>query len=248
MLKQLITLSKTDFHSRYAGNLLGALWAFVYPAVTVILYWLVFRVILKTGPVDDSPYILWLVSALAPYLFISESLFGAALSLPDYSYIARKSRMQLSLLPAARVLSCLFVHAAYLALLLLLRHSLAMSWLSLLLYIAAELAFTLSLGYILAVLTVFFRDIRNILPVLTQVGFWLTPIFWDSAAAPSPFGAILRLINPAAYVTEGFRSVFCGLAPPPVWYAVYFWLFVVSVGIISQWLFHGTKQRIVDFF
>ncbi len=48
-------LAKNDFKSRYAGNFLGVFWAFLYPCITVGLYWFVFRVILKSGGEGDSP-------------------------------------------------------------------------------------------------------------------------------------------------------------------------------------------------
>ncbi len=247
MLNQLLTLSKTDFRSRYAGHTLGALWAVAYPAATVLLYFIVFKIILKTGPIGGAPYLLWLVSALAPYLFMSDALTSAASSFPDYAYIAKKSRLNLGLLPPARVLSCLAVHAVFLVALAAIKHSPEPSDLRLLFYIAGELAFSLSAGCLLAVLTVFFRDIKSLLPILTQIGFWLTPIFWDASAAPEPFRTVLRLVNPAACVCEGFRAVLTGGAVP-TWYIIYFWVFTAAVSVISTWLFRRVKHRIIDFF
>ncbi len=247
MFKQLITLSKTDFKSRYAGHTMGALWALAYPAATVLLYFIVFKIILKTGPIDGSPYLLWLVSALAPYLFISEAVSAAASSFPDYAYIAKKSRLSLGLLPAARVLSCLAVHGVFLAALAVIKHSPALSDLLLAACVAAELAFALAAGYLLALLTVFFRDIKSLLPILTQIGFWLTPIFWDASAAPEPFRTLLRAVNPCGCMAECFRSVLCG-GGVPLWYIVYFSVITIIIGVISTWLFRCIKHRIIDFF
>ncbi len=42
---------------------------FIYPCLTVVLYWFVFQVALKSKTDDNVPYVLWLVSALVPYLF-----------------------------------------------------------------------------------------------------------------------------------------------------------------------------------
>lgn len=78
-------LAKNDFRSKYAGSVLGVLWAFIYPCLTVVLYWFVFQVALKSKTDDNVPYVLWLVSALVPYLFFCDGLGGCASALTDYS-------------------------------------------------------------------------------------------------------------------------------------------------------------------
>lgn len=243
MLRQLLALAVIDFRSRYAGHTLGVLWAFLYPAAVALLYFFVFGVILRTGPVDGSPYLVWLLSALAPFLFVSEAAVSASCALIDYSYLARKSRLNIALLPAARVLSCFPVHAVFLAVLLALGGG---ARVSLLVYIVAELLFSLAVGYFLAVLTVFLRDLKSLLPIITQLGFWVTPIFWDIGAAPDRAQVILRLINPVIYISEGFRAALGVSGSCPAWHAAYFWIFASALLVISLCLFFGIQSRIVD--
>lgn len=247
MLKRLAILTKIDFRAKYAGHSLGAVWAFLYPAVTVLLYYFVFRIILKTGPMDGSPYLLWLLSALAPFLFLSDSAASSASALTDYAYIAGKSRLNLSYLPAARVISSFAVHAAVLAVLLVLRHKFSLFDFRILVYIGAELLFALALAYFLSVMTVFFRDLKSIVPIVTQLGFWVTPIFWSFASVPEPFAKILRIICPSSYISEGFRSVLAGTPPAPAWYGVYFWIFTSVLALISGYLFFAANSRIADY-
>ncbi len=232
-----------DFRSRYAGHSLGVLWAFLYPAAAALLYFFVFGVILKTGPVDGSPYLVWLLSALVPFLFVSEAASSASSALVDYSYLARKSRVSVGLLPAARVLSCLPVHAVFLSVLLALGGG---ARVSLLVCIAAELLFSLAVGYFLAVITVFFRDLKSLLPIITQLGFWVTPIFWDISAAPGRACTILCVIDPVIYISEGFRSAFGATGSCPSWFSAYFWVFTAALLAVSACLFFGIQSRIVD--
>ena len=244
-MRQLLALAAIDFRSRYAGHSLGVLWAFLYPAATALLYCFVFGVILKTGPLGGSPYIVWLLSALVPFLFVSESSSAAACAPVDYSYLARKSRLNVGLLPAARVLSCLPVHAVFLAVLLVLgRGGLRLA--PLLVGIAAELLFSLAAGYFLSIFTVFLRDLKSLLPIITQLGFWVTPIFWDIGAAPGRARAFLRVINPAVYIIEVFRSAFGAGAPCPLWQTVYFWAFAAALLCAALCLFYRIYPRIVD--
>ena len=245
MLRQLLTLAVIDFRSRYAGHSLGVLWAFLYPAATALLYFFVFGLVLKVGPVDGSPYLVWLLSALAPFLFVSDAAASAASALIDYSYLARGSRLNIMLLPGARVLSCLPVHAVFLAVLLVLgAGGLRIS--SLLAAVAAELLFSAAVGYFLAVVTVFFRDLKSLLPIITQLGLWMTPVFWDISAAPARARAVLRVIDPFIYISEGFRSAFGVTASCPAWHAAYFWVFAAALLAFSACLFFGIQSRIVD--
>ena len=68
--KQLIwNLAKNDFKTKYAGSFFGILWAFVQPIVTILLYWFVFQVGLRSGDVSDVPFVLWLMCGLIPRYF-----------------------------------------------------------------------------------------------------------------------------------------------------------------------------------
>ena len=70
----LIDLAKNDFKSRYMGNYLGILWAFVQPTAMIIIFWFVFQVGFKSMPVDNFPFILWLMAGMIPWFFFAESL------------------------------------------------------------------------------------------------------------------------------------------------------------------------------
>lgn len=64
--KIIFKLAKNDFKSKYASSFLGAIWAFVQPMITILVFWFVFQVGFKTPPVNDIPYILWFIPA---YMF-----------------------------------------------------------------------------------------------------------------------------------------------------------------------------------
>ena len=98
-----------DFKSKYAGSALGSLWAFLQPMVTIVLYWFVFQLGFKSQPVDDFPFILWLITGLVPWFFISEAIVNATASLRDYSYLVKKVLFHIDILPLAKVLSTLLV-------------------------------------------------------------------------------------------------------------------------------------------
>lgn len=98
-----------DFRRKYAGSALGSLWAFLQPMVTIVLYWFVFQLGFKSQPVNDFPFILWLITGLVPWFFVSEAIVNATASLIDYSYLVKKILFDINILPLAKVLSTLLV-------------------------------------------------------------------------------------------------------------------------------------------
>ena len=65
---------------------------------------------------------------------------------------------------------------------------------------------TLGLGYFLAALNVAFRDVEHILPILLQLGYYVTPIFYDVTRVDASFRWVFAL-NPMYHVVEAYRSI-----------------------------------------
>ena len=106
----LIDLAKNDFKSRYMGNYLGILWAFVQPLVTILIFWFVFQVGFKSMPVDNFPFILWLLAGMVPWFFFAESLQSATQSVLSNSFLVKKVVFRVSLLPIIQIISALTIH------------------------------------------------------------------------------------------------------------------------------------------
>ncbi len=214
----LFSLAKNDFKSKYAGSVLGTIWAFISPIITILIYWFVFQVAFQNGPVGNVPYVIWLVSGIVPWFFISEAWGGATGVLIDYSYLVKKVVFKVEILPAVRVVSAAFVHIFFVALTFLIviayRFPLGLIHLQIIYYMFAAFVLSLALGRITSVLTAFARDMGNIVGVLVQFGFWLTPIFWDINSIPKSLHILFKL-NPIYYITEGYRNTFV--------YGIYFW-------------------------
>ena len=73
--------------------------------ITVLIYWFIFQIGFKSGDVDGYPFILWLVSGLLPWFFVSDSITNATSSLVEYSYLVKKVLFNINILPVARVVS-----------------------------------------------------------------------------------------------------------------------------------------------
>lgn len=247
----LFSLAKNDFKAKYAGSALGALWAFISPVITVFIYWFVFQVAFQSAPVGNVPYVLWLVSGIVPWFFVSEGWGAATGALVDYSYLVKKVVFPVEKLPVIRVLSVFFVHLFFIALAFIISvcygYGLKAFNLQIFYYAAAAFLLTLALGTVSSVLCAFAKDVSNIVGVFVQFGFWLTPIFWDISQIPENLRFIFRL-NPVYYITEGYRDTF--VYGRYFWQrpgeTVYFWCVVLVLLALGKSLYKKLRPHLAD--
>lgn len=240
-----------DFKSKYAGSALGSLWAFLQPIVTIVLYWFVFQLGFKSQPVADFPFILWLITGLVPWFFISESIVNATTSLRDYSYLVKKVLFNIDILPIAKVLSTLLVQFV------LILFAVICFWIGgynpdphyiqVVFYLLYMFIFTAGISYITATLYVFFKDTIQVISIVIQAVFWLTPIVWDFGIMPEAARNIL-IYNPVYYCINGFRSSFIerNWFWPGSGMTFYYWTACILILISGISLFHKCRGHFAD--
>lgn len=233
-------LTKRDFKSRYLGSYLGLLWAFIHPAITIVVFWFVFQVGFKSAPVDNYPFILWLMAGIVPWFFFSDSISNASNSIIENSFLVKKMVFRISILPVIKILSALFIHMFFIAVLFLMflfyGYLPTIHYIQMLYYLFSAMILILALSWITSSVILFTKDVGQIVAVLLQFGFWLTPVFWSLKIMPEKYHPIIRL-NPAYYIVEGYRDSFIN----KIWFwehpdlTVYFWavtLFIFASGAI----------------
>lgn len=209
--KLIIELSKNDFYKKYVGSYLGILWAFVQPTISILIFWFVFQVGFKSTPVDNFPFILWLASAMIPWNFFADSVLAASNSVIDSSYLVKKMVFRVGILPVIKIYSAFYVHAFFIFFLIVMfmiyGYMPTVYLLQLPYYLIAVAVLVLGLGWLTSALTVFLRDVGQIVAMLIQFGFWLTPVFYNISIIPDRFLFIMKL-NPMFYIIEGYRDTF----------------------------------------
>ncbi|SMG46531.1 ABC transporter permease [Paenibacillus aquistagni] len=207
----IIEMSKKDFIARYLGSFLGILWAFIQPTVQILIFWFVFQVGFKSAPVDNFPFILWLIAAMIPWFFISDSITSATTSIIDNSYLVKKVVFRVSILPITKIYSALFIHFFFIVFMitmfLIYGYNPTVYYLQILYYIFASIMLVLGVSWITSSLVIFMKDIGQIVGVLVQFGFWLTPIFYSLDIVPEKYHFLIK-INPVYYIVEGYRDTF----------------------------------------
>lgn len=249
----ILALSKREIASQYIGSLLGIIWTFIQPAVMIFVFWFVFSVGFKTEPQNGAPFAVWLTAGMAPWFVFSDIVMKSSGAIVGYAHLIKKSVFPSQILPVVKVLSSMLTHTAFVLLLIVLiifqKVSFGIYFLQFFYYLFCLSVLALGIGWAVAALNVFIRDVGQIVAVIMQVGFWATPIFWDiSLMKDHPKIQTLLKLNPVYYIIEGYRDSFIDAIP--FWhrpgYTLYFWgvtLFCFFAGAV---IFRKLKGQFAD--
>lgn len=247
----ILKLAKNDFKTRFAGSYLGIVWAFIQPIVTVVVYWFVFQVGLRSGNVGDFPFVLWLVAGLVPWFFFSEALSSGTNALIEYNYLVKKVVFKISILPIIKVISALFVHAFFLGFTLILFACYGyypdLYTLQVLYFTFCMFILVLGLSYATCAIVIFFRDLTQIISIILQIGVWMTPIMWNIEILPEKFRWIFKL-NPMYYIVDGYRNalIYKQWFWNDFYSTMYFWLFAAAAFGFGALMFKRLKVHFAD--
>lgn len=244
-------LALRDIRSKYLGSYLNFLWAFVQPSVTILLLWFVFEVGFRVPPVENYPFILWLIAGIIPWFFFAESLGTATNSILEYSYLVKKVVFKVSVIPIIKILSALFIHLFFIVVIFLAYavygYTPRLCNLQILYYLFSTIVLVVGLSWITSALVVFVRDVGQVVAVLIQFGFWFTPIIWNIKMVPEKYQTLMKL-NPAYYITEGYRNSFMS----GIWFWEYprwtleFWIVTGFIFIFGAILFIKLRPHFAD--
>jgi lipopolysaccharide transport system permease protein len=216
-LDLLRTLVRRDLEARYKGSVLGNFWPLVNQLSQLLIYTYVFSIVLQVKlslkglPANNITYGLWLFAGLLPWIAFTSGLSQAASSVVGQPNLVKKVVFPLALLPLVPILST-FIESSFglMALIVLVAvtagtlHTtlalLPLIWLP-------QLLLTAGLGYLVAGLTVFLRDIPQTLGVILNLWFYVTPIIYPASAIPEEWRGWVFWLNPMTAIAEVYRDL-----------------------------------------
>lgn len=198
-----------DIKVRYKQTVLGALWAFIQPFLTMLVFSIFFG---RLGGMNqltgDIPYSLYCFAGLVPWTFFAFAFTQASESLVKSANLISKIYFPRLIVPLSAVVSgSIDFLVAFLTLLgMMFFFGFFPSWKVIFLPVVALFTVLAALGFgiWLAALNVQFRDVRYTVPFLTQFWMFLTPIAYPIAIVPETWRPIYAL-NPLVGVVESFR-------------------------------------------
>jgi lipopolysaccharide transport system permease protein len=242
-----------ELSAKWRGTLLGATWSFVTPLLTFAVYSFVFTQVFvsrwTTQHTGAQNYPLLLFTGILTFSIFSETINRAPVLILEHAAYVKKVVFPLEILPWV-ILLVAFINAgfgfiilicAYLAILGLP----PLTALLLPVVLAPLCLICLGLGWLLASLGVFVRDVRHFVSVATTLLMFLSPVFYSLDGAPKGFQQLLML-NPLSIPLEGVRAVlFWGELPDAGSFAISL-LEGFSIAIIGWVWFAKTRKAFAD--
>lgn len=243
---------KREFQLKYRNSLLGAAWTVINPLAMITVYTVVFSRVMHSrlpGIEGGFAYSIFLCAGILTWGLFAELSNRLAVVFIENANLIKKINFPRICLPVGIALSCLLnfalVFTLFLGFLLLVGAFPGLVLLSLLPLLLLQLAFATGLGVLLGVVNVFFRDVGQLLGLVLQFWFWLTPIVYPVTILPEWAQALLKW-NPLAPLFVSYQAVLLkGEAPD--WSALWpLVLLSVLVCFMAMRVFRHRLGEMVD--
>jgi teichoic acid transport system permease protein len=249
----ILRLGLYEVKSKYKMHYLGVFWQVLNPFIQITIYWFVFGLGIRGGsPIGETPFFLWLIVGLVPWLFISPTITQGANSVHTNINLVSKMKFPVSVLPSIKIVgnTLSFFVMLGLTLLILVLNGFFSGWYLLQLpYYLFSLYFLLfGVTLLLSTLTTVIRDIQNMVQSVMRLMLYMLPILWNVENLPNVFVHVLQL-NPFFYIIEGFRSSLLGgkwfFEDPS--YTLYYWLVSLFILLLGAAIHLKFRHRFVDY-
>ena len=237
-------LAWRDLKTRYAQTAIGAGWALIQPLLSTLIFTLVFSYLAKV-PSDGLPYPLFAFAAILPWSLFARSLERSTLSVVTEGGLIKKVYFPRLIIPIAATFVNLVDFSVGLVILvgMMLWYQIVPPWtlVFLPLFVGLALMTALSVSLWLSALNVKYRDVASVVPLMTQLWMFASPVLYPASLVPESMRFYYGL-NPMAGVIEGFRWAVLGKAAPD-WGMVGVSLGVVAVLLVGGVMFFRRVER-----
>ncbi|MFN0115812.1 MAG: ABC transporter permease [Paracoccaceae bacterium] len=196
-----------DQKSRYKSTAMGIVWAVAGPLLFLMTFYVLFKVVL---PLEIPNYAAHLFIGIVVWTWFQGATSEAVTSIVSNPGLVAQPGFPVAALPFAvttsHLVTMLLTLPILMAILLSGGSAMGSSLLALPVVTAGLFVFVLAVGYLVAALNVAFRDMQYIVPILLQLGYFTTPIFYDARTLPDTTHLILSF-NPMMQFVEAYRAV-----------------------------------------
>jgi lipopolysaccharide transport system permease protein len=246
-------LTKRDFTERFAGSILGSLWALIWPLVNLLIYIVIFGRMMGArlpGHSGMSAYGIYLAAGLIPWTALANAISRSSSVFLDKKHVITKIRISLpSLLiyvNLSETITFLFSMAFFFIYLFSNGYKFHLNLLLLPFIYYLQQLFAYGIGLFAASVTVFIRDLREVINIVLQLWFWFTPIVYVRDILPDFLKNII-IYNPAYIFIESYQRIFV-LGEDPSYISLIILCSLTHLMLfISYFLFRTLEKDIRDF-
>ena len=234
-----LILSWRDISVRYKQTIIGVLWAFIRPVLTMLVFTIVFGKIAKLPSEGSAPYAIMVYAALLPWQFFASALSESSNSLVQNNQLISKVYFPRMIIPSSSIITGIIDFTISFAILFILMfyYQFYPTWNILMvpLFLLVALLTSLGMGLFITSLNVKFRDFRYVIPFIIQFGLYISPVGFSSSVIPDQY-RVWYSLNPMVGVIDGFRWAILGGDSQPYWPG-----FALSLGVMLFFLWLGIR-------
>lgn len=248
--RTLVTLwTRNNVRSRYAQAVLGIIWVVLLPLAQAVIMAFVFSQLVRI-PVGDVPFVSFYLAALVPWTFINNGVNQGAVSILGQMPLINQVYFPREILPLVKLgelaVDALFTFVALIVVNAIVGIYPNLNWIFLPLLTGIALLGTFGIVLFLSVLTVFIRDIPQLVFVSMQLLFYLSPIIYPVSFIPEQLRWIVML-NPLVPLIQGYRDVLVFNVPVDIVSLFYPLVFSVAVFYVGFAFFKANERRLTDY-
>jgi len=245
-LGTILLFARQELIDRQHGHVLGVAWLIIQPLSFIVLFSTVFSHLMRSRLGSDSSpyaYTVYLIGGMLAWNLFANSLARLSTVFSSKAHLIRKVPVSLGLMPLHVVVVELTIYlismALYVAYLVLVGHPFSLTWIWLPLVIGLLAMLAYGGGIVLGMLDVFLPDVKNVVAILLQFGFWMTPIVYLPEILP-PWARQLLWLNPLYWAIDAVHAIVLGArAPDPA--AL---LGMGALAAVLIWLARWMKRRL----
>jgi lipopolysaccharide transport system permease protein len=208
------SFAKRDFKERYIGTGLGQIWYILSPIITILIYTVIFSdfMKMKLDIVDNSySYSIYLVPGLLAWTSFSTVIMRLNGSLLEKANLIKKINVPAFVYQLSIIITefgiLILSYSLALIFLLLVNQPITLTFLYLLPLLFLQTILAFSLGVIFSLFTPFFKDLKEAVPIIVQLWFWMTPIIYMKEMIANKYPALLTF-NPFFYFVHIYQDIF----------------------------------------
>lgn len=242
LMKQLVS---RDFKTKYKRSVLGVLWSFLNPLLTMTVQYIIFSTLFRS---DIPNFAVYLLTGIVCFSFFSEATSMALTSIVSNASLITKVYVPKYIYPLTRVMSStinfLLALIPLFAVLAVTRTPIRPAVLLMPVGVLCLFAVCLGVGMLLASAMVFFRDTQFLWSVVSMLWMYATPIFYPESIIPASVMPIYKC-NPLYHIIRFIRIVLMdGISPEPKAYALMLITAFVPL-VLGVLVFKKTQDRFV---
>jgi len=249
----IVQMARRDVDKRYRGSFAGLFWTFFNPLLMLVIYTFVFGVIFKARWNDQVTghfqFAIVLFAGLNINTLFTECANRATTLIEENTNFVKRVVFPLETLSwsviGAALFHLLISTLALLALSLIVNHGVPWTIVLFPIVVACFIPFVAGTVWLLASLGVFFRDLKQLMAIITSALMFLAPILYPMTQIPPQYRYLLYL-NPLTVIVEASQNVLLW-GKPPIWMHLGGY---VAVSVVFAWLafawFEQTRKGFAD--